>query len=1062
MDGETVPATNVYVAWSEFISNNPEQQKSKIMFARSTNCGLSKAGPDTKLSEGFPLGTGTTIAVNPNNPSDIYVVWRQIRNDKEGDAILYARSTDGGNSFTKAQYVPGLAPGQYAPFDQNTTSPAIGSPTQTFRTIGFPTVAFADDGFMYLAVSQVPSGPSGTLGGANSRITLTRTNGTTWETPMAVVDTGGAGQQFMPALAYAAGKLQLIWYDVRFDESLGRDDLVAAPLVDEVQAILETQRRRTIDLLGAQASLSSPSSWPPVFQYYGVSQPDYNDPPSPNGPPLLRGPRISQYLTGDRDPNTDNGGARQLLFNRANLLLHGGGTIPFMGDYVDNAPIQFVPDGLGKWLFNGMANASNTALGTFQAAWTDNRDARVGNATTSSTGALNYVSPRILPANATINDFQCPTDGAGNPVDNTLTRDSNVYTSRITQDFSLTLPGNAKPTNTAGVVRTFVVHLANNLELTPGTATPETPTLFKLTLHNAPSSASFSRRTFLEVAQPAGCALATGETPLQEIFVNLLPRTSAARTVYVTCGTSAATRVVVTATRMIDANTPSPATASVVINPDPFNVPAKGPDGSPLGPETHTPDAETPDAETPDAENLDAKTPDAETPDAENPDAETPDAETPDAETPDAETPDAETPDAETPDAENANPRDVQDVSVDVTNDGSTTSGYQVQAQAGSLPSAGYSFLLMARRVYATPTSINCNLVNEYRNQMLFSIPLTREDLFNRSFFDENDPSPKHPTIIARPGESIRVTLRIVRDTVVAPEPFCSPDPDSPEYCFDQLVFRTQAQAPNTGETEPDEDEIGGFGGPDLTVQGTVDPDPLQAGISPGTVGAGRGFVDVESLTIRNIGNEASNNLLHWFTYLCCVGDPLAIAPSGHFGFTDSEIEPEDGLDTGPMRVYTDYVPFEGPNVPVDPGTYTVGLFADSQNDTEESDETNNKLESADSSVVEDYQVTFAFTPPFVQVGETVTVTVVGPEGTDVDNATVSLSLEGPFSSSGTPGPTAPLTGGGPEVTGDDNSVAFVVSTTSSGTFHRLIATVVIPGVGTLKFESATFTIVAP
>ncbi len=81
MDGETVPATNVYIAWSEFVGNNPDNQKSKIYFARSTNCGLSLAGPATKLSEGFPLGSGTAIAVNPKNPSDIYVVWRQIRND---------------------------------------------------------------------------------------------------------------------------------------------------------------------------------------------------------------------------------------------------------------------------------------------------------------------------------------------------------------------------------------------------------------------------------------------------------------------------------------------------------------------------------------------------------------------------------------------------------------------------------------------------------------------------------------------------------------------------------------------------------------------------------------------------------------------------------------------------------------------------------------------------------------------------------------------------------------------------------------------------------------------
>ena len=57
-----------------------------------------------------------------------------------------------------------------------------------------------------------------------------------------------------------------------------------------------------------------------------------------------RGPRVSQYLTGDPQPgvNQTPAGARQLLFNRGGLLLYGGGTIPFIGDYVDVAPIPFV------------------------------------------------------------------------------------------------------------------------------------------------------------------------------------------------------------------------------------------------------------------------------------------------------------------------------------------------------------------------------------------------------------------------------------------------------------------------------------------------------------------------------------------------------------------------------------------------------------------------------------------------------------------------------------------------------------------------------------------------
>ena len=805
IDGETVPAANVYTAWTEFIGNNPESLRSKVYFARSADCGQTLAAPATKLSEGYPLGTGTVIGVNPNNPNEIYVVWRQIRNDKSKDALLFVRSSDGGRSFTKAEFVPGFGEGQFAPFDQSTTSTAIGNTTTTFRTTAYATIAWADDGFLYMAVQQVPGPPTGTLGGANARIVLTRTagGGAAWEAPVEVASTGANGQQFMPALAYAAGKLQLIWYDVRFDEATPRR---GDTLINEKAALDNSPHiRRTMDLLGAQASL--PSAWPPVFQPYGVSQPDYND--LDGGAPPLRGPRISQYLTGDPLPGSEQGfGPRQLQFNRGILLLYGGGTIAFMGDYIDIQSVPFVFDAAtNRWRLNGLNNKDDATFATFHATWTDNRDAGVGKATTTN-GRLDYTKPAPLPPNATLNDVSCPVIN-GKEVDNTGTRDANVYTSRISNDFSLTLPTNAKPTNTPGVVRGFAVQLANNLELTPGAATPEVPTRFRLNL--VATGASFSHRTFRGAPQaapgsPGGCDVRPGETPLHEIFVNVLPRSSAARTVYLRCSASAATRVVVTATRLIfDPVTSTYSdgpSASVAINNDPSNPGAKGPDGSALGPESHTPDAENPDAENPDAENPDAENPDAENPDAENPDAENPDAENPDAENPDAENPDAENPDAENPDAENAN---FQDVTVDVTNDGDTTSGYQVNVQTTD-NTDDYSFLLMGRRVTTSKTSINCYLVNKYTNQTLFAIPLTGADL-DGNFVDQNSDDVTNPTFLVRPGESIKVTLRIVAEE--GTPAFCSPDPDSPDYCFEKLRFKTRAQAPNTGDEEPQEDAEG-------------------------------------------------------------------------------------------------------------------------------------------------------------------------------------------------------------------------------------------------------------
>jgi hypothetical protein len=1046
MDGETVPATNVYTAWTEFVGNSPDNLRTKVYFARSVDCGKTFE-PATKLSEGYPLGQGTVIAVNPNNRNDIYVVWRQIRSDRGQDALLFARSLDGGRSFTKAEFIPGFTEGLFRPFDQNTTSKSGGSLTTTFRTVAYPSLAFADDGYLYLAVSQVPLEfyTPGALGGAQARIYMTRANSAGWNPqPVPVItDADAAGQQFMPALAYAAGKMQMVWYDVRFDEAFEPSQITSKPLIDDAESMATVARRRTIDVLGAQASFSVTGGvvstvWPPAFTRYGVSQPDYND--TDGGAIPSRGPRVSQYLTGDAQPgvNQTPAGARQLLFNRGGLELYGGGTIPFIGDYIDVAPIQFVFNAAtGKWDFNFAVNGK-PSLQTFQAAWTDNRDAMVGKAVLeqlpTNPALLRYKYEMPLALNGGIvSDASCPVPG----VDNTRSRDANVYTSRITQDFTFTAVSNSKH-NAAGVIRAFAVQLTNNDELDPNVV--DAPTAYTLKI-DATARASFSRKSFRIVGQTCADAPAPNNVPVREITVNVLPRGSVARTIYVPCGVTGP--IAVTAT-----DNSSGASGSVLINSDPANPGAKGPDGQPLGPESHNPDVENPDVENPDVENPDVENPDVENPDVENPDVENPDVENPDVENPDVENPDVENPDVENPDVENAN---FQDVSTDVTNDGDTTSGYQVNAGVSG-DTTGYEFLLMGRRVYATPTSINCHLVQKRTNQMLFSIPLDGADLTGE-FFDENDPSEKHPTFLVRPGESIRVTLRVVSNGATTP-PFCSADPSSPDWCFNRVIIKSQAQAPNTGDIEPKEDVIGNFA--DLTVAGTLSAPP-EAGMG--------GFVDMPATTIRNEGNRTAepDGTFRWDYYASL--DPVIEGGRANdvpFGVGDfaTKLAPDGSIAFGPRRLVM-------PNV-ADLSFY-VGILTDADDTVTEGSESNNTLVTPSAIKIAPYTTTInmgTIDDPD-NPGKPIPVANVsvrrdnGPsqDSSGVPGASVALSLERPIAPNNEPGTPEPafqvMTG----VTDDIGRVQFVLPATLPGSgSYRFIATVTIVGVpAPLKYQSACF-----
>ena len=751
--GGTVPSTNVYMAWSEFLSNSVAGARSKVIFARSTDCAKSLDGPAVKLSEGYPLGQGTSIAVHPTDPNIIYVAWRQIAVDRYPNAIMIVKSVDGGKSFTKPRAVTGKS---YRPFDQPTTS-------TTFRTTGYPSIVMDEDGRLYLAYADrigfdtyagfVPTDdPSNDtkIILQSSRVVVTSTrDGVGWEPAQQLDELGSASprHQFMPAVAYAGGRLNFTWYDLEYDNSG-----LSTPYANEKDALPSkggSGNRRTLDIRAAQAD----KGWPLFPNVYGVSE--LNDPKK----------KVSLYLAETGPDVTPPGEQRN--FNPPNFKLYSGGRKPFMGDYIGTAGVQWIIDGAGQWVFNGAnVDPSNSVLRTFQTAWTDNRDAFVGLA--GIEGTENPDLTHIVPGSG----GSC---GLGSvDLAKANSRNANIYTSRITPGLYLSALGNSKPTDK--IDRAFALNVENG-----------TPTDMEVQLAiTAPSGvvASFKQ----------GAASPVLET------VTIPKFSSTARTVYVgkTNSTQPYPRIIVRAQQVGGDDLK----AAVVLNPAPNNPLLIQPSNTtvPIGgdtpKETHTPRVEAPRVEAQSSRNPRVEAPRVEANSAEAPRVEAPRVEAPRVEAPRVEAPRVEAPRVEASAYENA---PFTEITYGMTNDGNTTSAVNLNVFP-SVPTTGYAFQLIGWRASQKPgVDEDCALTYFDEPQVFLNQVLAVGDLGFGGLSDL-------PSIVVRPGETVRWTLRaydVINDGTFqqfCTDPFTAPGVDD---CNHKLTTEVTAQAANTDEGAP-------------------------------------------------------------------------------------------------------------------------------------------------------------------------------------------------------------------------------------------------------------------
>jgi hypothetical protein len=226
---------NVYFAWSRFTGNAGDVS---IYLARSTDHGATWSKP-MNLTPNIHDVQFPDISVTGNG--HIYVTLRQFQaQGKQPDAVVFARSTDCGKTFSAPSVVTTIVPNDAQDVlvsggtarDCGDASSACQSGYTFFRRdTQVRSTADQNDKaneYVYLVYdgtkpgTEVDTGTTyGTLGsgrGSQSAIYFLRLDGATGNsTTPALIDNQSAGHQVFPDISADAGVLHALWWDSRND-----------------------------------------------------------------------------------------------------------------------------------------------------------------------------------------------------------------------------------------------------------------------------------------------------------------------------------------------------------------------------------------------------------------------------------------------------------------------------------------------------------------------------------------------------------------------------------------------------------------------------------------------------------------------------------------------------------------------------------------------------------------------------------------------------------------------------------------------------------------------------
>jgi len=481
--GAEICADRVYVSYSTFNGLDKDGKfQSKISFARSIDSG--ETFTTQKLNPPYSQNQGSALAVDPRSGTPkttgggtVYMIWRHFW---DPDAVLMTTSTNYGKKWSKPVVVTGTLP--MAPFDQPTIStviaplsetPNLGFPEVAFRSNGFPTAAVTDQGKLFVAWQErvdINSPPgSGNFGrplaGGSPRIVVVGSDdgGDTWTdvdglsgdrraVDMADRDVGAddpldpnypnlpepgfgalpqerpSGPQVMPKLSFGGGRLMLAYYESRgriVNYGSGTTNEWIEPEADvSPYTTFISGYDRVLDL---RAALLDPLTGDLLDEGSTTQVSRY---PIRAGADLTDGEDFIDVAPVNWPCSPDSGVGyppciRQV--NRANAPQSAAGTSPFIGDYVDLAPItQFTYDGTAwRWA----TGAADVPYRSFHSIFADNRHL-IPPAPSSG-----FDEWDLYPFYTTPFDSQCVNAGS---------RNTDVLTSKVDAELVLSAPTSYK------------------------------------------------------------------------------------------------------------------------------------------------------------------------------------------------------------------------------------------------------------------------------------------------------------------------------------------------------------------------------------------------------------------------------------------------------------------------------------------------------------------------------------------------------------------------------------------------------------------------------------------